>query len=87
MYLDRKRFRAGETIALKVSATETTRTLTARIEGLAPTPLHWSSEARVNQGQYTLPAGLPAGEYQLTVTAEDIAHNLGSTEVSIEVAP
>ncbi len=87
LYLDRNRFRAGETIPLKVSASKTTKILTARIEGLAPTALHWSPEARVNEGQYTLPAALPAGEYQLTVTAEDIAHNLGSTEVSIEVVP
>lgn len=87
LYLERNRFRAGETIPLKVSASQTTRTLTARLEGLAPTTLRWSPETRVNEGQYTLPAALPAGEYQLTVTAEDIAHNLGSTEVTIEVVP
>lgn len=87
LYLERNRFRAGETIPLKVSASQTTRTLMARLEGLAPTSLRWSPEARVNEGQYTLPAALPAGEYQLTVTAEDIAHNLGSTEVTIEVVP
>jgi Ca-activated chloride channel family protein len=85
--LDRTRFRAGETIPLKVSASESTRTLTARVEGLAPVSLRWNSDAEASTGQITLPQALPAGEYQLAVTAEDMAHNLGSAEVRIEVVP
>ncbi|MFZ1087122.1 MAG: VIT domain-containing protein [Terracidiphilus sp.] len=85
--LDRTRFRAGETIPLKVSASQSTRTLTARVEGLAPVSLHWNGEQEVSTGQITLPQGLPAGDYQLAVTAEDMAHNLGSAEVHIEVVP
>jgi Ca-activated chloride channel homolog len=34
-----------------------------------------------------LPPGLPSGDYVVTVTAEDVAHNLGSQEVHIEVVP
>ena len=85
--LDKQRFRAGETIPLKVSASESTRTLTARVEGLAPVTLRWDREQGASTGQLTLPAGLPAGEYVLAVTAEDMAHNLGSAEVRIEVVP
>ncbi len=85
--LDRTRFRAGETIPLKVSASESTRTLTARVEGLAPVSLRWNRDAEASTGQITLPQALPAGEYQLAVTAEDMAHNLGSAEVQIEVVP
>ncbi|HEY1254860.1 MAG TPA: VIT domain-containing protein [Terracidiphilus sp.] len=85
--LDRTRFRAGETIPLKVSASQSTRTLTARVEGLAPVSLRWNSEQEASTGQITLPQGLPAGDYQLAVTAEDMAHNLGSAEVHIEVVP
>jgi Ca-activated chloride channel family protein len=85
--LDRTRFRAGETIPLKVSASESTRTLTARVEGLAPVSLRWNRDAEASTGQITLPQALPAGEYQLAVTAEDMAHNLGSAEVRIEVVP
>ncbi len=85
--LERTRFRAGETIPLKVSASQSTRTLTARVEGLAPVSLRWNSEQEASTGQITLPQGLPAGEYQLAVTAEDMAHNLGSAEVHIEVVP
>jgi len=85
--MDRIRYRAGETIPLKVSASASTRTLTARVEGLAPVNLHWNGEQGVSTGQIGLPPGLPAGEYVLTVTAEDVAHNLGSAEVRIEVVP
>jgi Ca-activated chloride channel family protein len=85
--LERTRYRAGETIPLKVSASESTRTLTARMEGLAPVSLRWNREAGASTGQLWLPQALPAGEYLLAVTAEDMAHNLGSAEVHIEVVP
>jgi Ca-activated chloride channel family protein len=85
--LDKTRYRAGETIPLKVSASESTRTLTARMEGLAPVSLHWNREAEANTGQLWLPQAMPAGDYVLAVTAEDMAHNLGSAEVHIEVVP
>jgi Ca-activated chloride channel family protein len=85
--LDRTRFRAGEVIPLKVSASGTTRTLTARLEGLAPVSLRWNREQGMSTGQIGLPQALPAGDYVLAVTAEDVAHNLGSAEVHIEVVP
>jgi Ca-activated chloride channel family protein len=85
--LDRKRFRAGETIPLKVSASESTRMLTARVEGLAPVSLRWDREQGASTGEIGLPPALPPGEYVLAVTAEDMAHNLGSAEVRIEVVP
>jgi Ca-activated chloride channel family protein len=74
-------------IPLKVSASESTRTLTARMEGLAPVSLRWNREAGASTGQLWLPQALPPGEYVLAVTAEDMAHNLGSAEVHIEVVP
>jgi Ca-activated chloride channel family protein len=85
--LDRQRFHAGETIPLKVSASESTRTLTARVKGLAPVSLRWDRDAQASTGQIALPPALPPGEYTLAVTAEDMAHNLGSAEVRIEVLP
>jgi Ca-activated chloride channel family protein len=85
--MDRTRYRAGETIQLKVSASASTRTLSARVEGLAPVSLHWNGEQGASTGQIVLPVGLPAGEYSLAITAEDIAHNLGGAEVRIEIVP
>jgi len=87
LHLDRTRYRPGETVPLTVHASESTRTLTARLEGLAPVNLRWNSQAAASTGQLFLPPGLPPGDYVLTVTAEDVAHNLGSREVHIEVVP
>jgi len=87
VHLQRTRYRPGEFIPLSVEASSSTRTLTARLEGLAPVSLRWSSQAKANTGQLGLPPGIPAGDYVLTVTAEDVAHNLGSAEVHIEVVP
>ena len=85
--LSQTRFRAGDSIPLTVNASQNTRTLIARVEGLAPVPLHWNHDAAASTGQVPLPPRLPAGNYTLTVTAEDVAHNLAATEVRIEVVP
>jgi Ca-activated chloride channel family protein len=85
--LDSKRYRRGQTIALKVSATASTRTLVARLDGAAPVWLHWNQKAGANTGELQVPTDLPAGNYRLTVIAEDVAHNIGTQEVQIEVLP
>lgn len=85
--LAKRQFRAGETMPLRVSASDTTRTVVARMHGAAPVHLRWSTEAKSNTGTMIVPAHLPAGRYKLTVTAEDFAHNIGSEEVQIEVLP
>jgi Ca-activated chloride channel homolog len=59
----------------------------ARMYGVAPVSLRWDARAGSNVGELAIPTDLPAGKYQLTVTAEDIAHNIGSEEVSVEVVP
>jgi Ca-activated chloride channel homolog len=85
--LNRTRYRAGDVVPLVVRASESTRTLTVRLEGMGPVFLHWDRETAASTGELPLPSSLPAGDYVLTVTAEDVAHNLGSTEVHIEVLP
>jgi len=85
--LDRKRFQRGQSIAMKVSASESTRTLVARMDGAAPVPLRWDAKAGANTGALTIPEQMIPGTYKLTVTAEDIAHNIGTQEVQIEVLP
>src|SRR4029077_19287612 len=55
--------------------------------GAAPVRLHWSPGAESNTGAIIVPSFLPAGKYSLTVTAEDFAHNIGTQEVALEVAP
>jgi Ca-activated chloride channel family protein len=85
--LDRNRFQRGQAIALRVHASESTRTLVARLEGAAPVELRWNPQAAANTGELIIPQQTIPGAYKLTVTAEDIAHNLGTGEVQIEVLP
>jgi Ca-activated chloride channel family protein len=77
----------GETLEIRAAASASTRILTARIEGIAPATLRWNARAQTNIGNLVNPGDLPIGRYTLTVTAEDIAHNLGSQEVSLDVIP
>jgi Ca-activated chloride channel family protein len=87
LQLPRTSAHRGETLNLRAEASSSTRTLTARIEGIAPATLRWNVRAQTNTGALTIPSDLPIGRYTLTVTAEDIAHNLGSQEVPIDVIP
>jgi Ca-activated chloride channel family protein len=85
--LDRKRFQRGQAINLKVNASQSTRMLVARLEGAAPVELRWDSQAAASTGEVLIPGETIPGTYKLTVTAEDIAHNIGTQEVQIEVLP
>ena len=85
--LDHAQVRRGETVKLQVSASDTTRTIVARMYGTSPVYLRWNPQAESNTGEMRVPTELPAGRYKLTVTAEDFAHNIGSKEVDLEVLP
>jgi Ca-activated chloride channel family protein len=85
--LEGKRFQRGQVLRLRVTASQSTRTLLARLEGAAPVSLRWDPEQRASAGQITIPDELPPGTYRLTVTAEDMAHNLATQEVPLEIAP
>jgi len=87
LQLNRSSLHRGEVLEIHAAATASTRTLTAHLEGVAPVTLRWSSRAATNVGTLVIPPDLPIGRYTLTVTAEDIAHNLGSQEVSVDVVP
>jgi Ca-activated chloride channel family protein len=87
LQLPRTSAHRGETLDIRAAASSSTRTLTAHIDGIAPATLHWNARAQINTGSLAIPSDLPIGRYTLTVTAEDIAHNLGSQEVSIDVIP
>jgi Ca-activated chloride channel family protein len=85
--LDSRQLRAGKAIQIRAEASASTRTLTARLDGVTPISLRWNGAAGANTGTLRLPPDLPAGRYMLTVTAEDIAHNIGSEEMQVEVLP
>jgi Ca-activated chloride channel family protein len=83
--LEKKKYHAGEEILLKVSSDKDTSKLMAKFYGTKPTQLFWSDQDRMNVGKFKIPDDLTAGKYILTVTAEDFAHNLSTTEIEVEI--
>ena len=83
--LERPRVHAGETVRISAQVSANARTITARLYGALPVPLRWSSAAKSNTGDLVVPAYLPPGKYTVHVTAEDIAHNVGTEEVALEI--
>jgi hypothetical protein len=77
--------RAGDELQLRVDADSDTSRLVAKLYGAQPVQLFWSAQEKTNTGRLRVPASLAAGQYTLTVTAEDFAHNQATTEVSVEV--
>ena len=63
--LDNRRYHRGGTVPLKVNATASTRTLTARLEGVSPVSLRWNQKAGASTGDLQIPSDLPAGTYGL----------------------
>jgi Ca-activated chloride channel homolog len=85
--LDRLQFHRGDVMKVRASASDTTRTIVARMYGAAPAYLRWDAASGSNTGELMIPVSLAAGRYKLTVTAEDFAHNIGSGEVDVEIVP
>jgi Ca-activated chloride channel family protein len=85
--LESRQLRAGQALVVKARASGSTRTLTARLDGVLPVSLRWNRSAGASTGTLMVPPGFPTGRYTLSVTAEDIAHNIGSEEVQVEVIP
>jgi Ca-activated chloride channel family protein len=85
--LDRTRFQRGKMLPVKVSAPQSTRTLVARLDGAAPVELKWNTQAGLSTGELAIPDETAPGIYRLTVTGEDIAHNIGTQGVDIEIVP
>jgi Ca-activated chloride channel family protein len=77
--------RAGQELLLGVDADSDTARLVAKFYGARPAQLFWSQREKTNTGRILVPAGLAAGQYTLTVTAEDFAHNQSTMEVRVEV--
>lgn len=85
--LSSPRTHPGASLALRVQASATTRTIAVRLYGAEPLFLHWNDAQKSNTGILNIPSALPAGRYSLHVTAEDIAHNVSHQEVPLEVLP
>ena len=77
--------RAGDEFIIRADADSDTMRIVARVYGAQPVPLLWSAKEKASVGRLRVPAGLAAGRYMVTVSAEDFAHNQSSVEVWIEV--
>jgi Ca-activated chloride channel family protein len=77
--------RAGDELLVRVSADRDAMRIVAKIYGAAPVQLAWSEKEKVNVGRLRVPAGLASGQYTLTVSAEDFAHNQSSIEAQVTV--
>ena len=62
--LDTRRYHRGQTINLKARASQSTRTLVARMDGVLPVALSWDARAGVNTGQLLDPRTDRAGKLQ-----------------------
>jgi Ca-activated chloride channel family protein len=76
---------AGDEIVVRVLADKDTARIVAKMYGAAPVPLFWSSSERANIGRLRVPAGLAAGMYTVTVSAEDFAHNQSSADAQVQI--
>jgi Ca-activated chloride channel homolog len=85
--LDSSRVHPGNQVPLRVQASATTRTISARLYGAEPVFLHWDETRKASTGLLSVPPSLPPGRYSIHVTAEDVAHNVSREEVPIEVLP
>jgi Ca-activated chloride channel family protein len=85
--LERARYRAGDRVKILASASQSSRTVVARMTGVSAVHLRWNDTDRASTGEFLVPAHLPPGRYRVEVTAEDFAHNIGRGEVQLEVLP
>jgi Ca-activated chloride channel family protein len=85
--LPKQSLHRGDAVLVQASASDLTRTVTARMFGAAPVSLRWNEKLGMNAGTLLIPETLPPGKYKLTVTAEDVARNVGSEEIAVEVLP
>jgi Ca-activated chloride channel homolog len=83
--LEKLRVHAGETLRIFAQASKNARTITARLYGALPVSLRWNQTAKANTGEIVTPSDLPAGKYIVYITAEDVAHNIGTQEVALEI--
>ena len=61
--------------------------LIAKLSPLTSINLRWSSKEQINVGKLQIPNDLPAGNYTLSVIAEDGAYNQSSQEINLVILP
>jgi len=76
---------AGSALEIKVDADPDTRWIRASMGGLDPIELRWNPDLKISKGILPIPAGFAPGPRELTITAEDFAHNTSSRKITVTV--
>jgi len=76
---------AGDEVTITVNADQDTRRIIARMYGAQPVPIVWDAQAKASVGRLRIPSGLPSGIYNMTILAEDYAHNSSSVDLELEI--
>lgn len=77
---------AGEHLELTVRADADTRRIQARIGDGPAAEVLWDPVRRLSVGTLSVPRDQPTGRATVVVTAEDMAHNVASIELPLDVA-
>ena len=84
--VDRSIYRPGDTVQVRIQSDADTRRIRLRIANLEPTEARWDAEGKANLGRISLPVEIATGQHALEILAEDFAHNVSSSQVTIAVA-
>lgn len=76
---------AGSALDIKVDADPDTRWIRAKLPGLDAVDLRWNPDLKISKGTLPIPAGFPPGRRELTIAAEDFAHNTSSRTITITI--
>lgn len=85
VYLSSKSVEPGGKLSFKVYTDRDTRTISAKLDNLAPVNIRYDAQAKASLGNIILPKDMPSGVYKIKVVAEDFAHNISVIEVPIEI--
>ncbi len=75
----------GDKVPIEVRADADTRRITARLGDGPAGEIVWDAARKRSLGEVPIPADLPTGSYLVTVTAEDVAHNVSSAQLALDV--
>jgi Ca-activated chloride channel family protein len=76
---------AGGEVGLTVHADADTRRISARIGDGPAIDVTWDGKRKASFGTLRVPRDLPTGRATVTIVAEDMAHNLASAELPLDV--
>lgn len=75
--------RAGSQLTVRVHADADTRRIAVRLDGGPAFPVVWNAERKASLGVLPIPHDAATGRSRVIITAEDMAHNVASAELTL----